>query len=402
MLSYFEQNKLLNKAQFGFLPKLSTINAVEKVVNNIYMGLEEKLVTSATLLDLSKAFDTVSHKIMVKKLEHYGFENKSLDLLQSFLSNRLQMVKVNGRSSDLLSITKGVPQGSVLGPFLFVVYVNDLPQYLPCETVLYADDITLILREENEDLVKNRNEVILEMSTNWLAANCLQLNNSKTEEIFFSTTILNKDNSAIKLLGIFVDQKLNWERHITYVSSKLARVTYLLYKLRNSISKNLLLYSYFAYFHTHLMYGVLLWGNATGAKTIFKRQKKAVRCLAGLGPQESCKHYFKELNIITLPGLYIYHCLLYAKENLNDFNLNQSKHLHNTRNKHMIDLPFYRLSKTHKCYKYLSIELFNKLPKKAHSVSFSKFKTALYDWLKNKEFYSIEEFNNCEINDLNF
>lgn len=399
---YFEKNGLLNSAQYGFRSKLSTIKAVEDIVSNIYEGFENKLLTSADLLDLSKAFDSISHKILIMKMRRYGVDDRSILLLQSYLSHRLQIVHIKDKISDPLEVGTGVPQGSILGPFLFIVYINDLPKQLACKVVLYADDTTLINTSNCKALLDTNRKEILGKCKDWFDANCLKINDNKSENIVFDLKVNSHLNHSVKLLGIKLDKKLNWEDHISSLCSRLARVNYLLLKLKTSINNKLLLSSYFAYFHSHLTYGIILWGNSTFTDRVFKWQKKAVRCICSLSPQDSCKEYFKKLKIMTVPSLFIFSCLMHIKEHFNKLTTRTNIHTHNTRNKHTIDIPYSRLTKIHRSHKYVSIELFNTLPASARTVPLEKFKVVLGKWIKDKAFYSLAEFKECSKADLQF
>lgn len=242
----------------------------------------------------------------------------------------------------------------------------------------------------------------MDRCTNWFQANCLQINNSKTEEIIFNLSICNEDLKVIKLLGFHLDQRLSWVGHTEKLCTKLSRVIYLMYKLRNNVSLTLLMYAYFAFFHSHLTYGILLWGNSPGSTTVFRWQKKAIRCIASLARRDSCKGHFEELNIMTVPSLYIYSCLLNVKENLNKYDLRKTIHEHNTRTGHTIDLPYSRLSKVHNSHQHLGLRLFNRLPETAHSIPYSKFKNVLGEWIKEKAYYSVKEYLESDISDLKF
>uniref|UniRef100_A0A1B6J5X4 Reverse transcriptase domain-containing protein n=1 Tax=Homalodisca liturata TaxID=320908 RepID=A0A1B6J5X4_9HEMI len=149
-------------------------------------GFEAKKETSAVLLDLSKAFDIVPHNVLIKKLQSYYSKGKELLLMETYLTDRYQFVKISEEKSDVLRVLSGVPQGSVLGPFLFVIFVNDLPAFIPDKCILYADDKTLLTSSANSEtncIVKN---YMVERSKLWFCVNQLSVNSSKTEEIVFS------------------------------------------------------------------------------------------------------------------------------------------------------------------------------------------------------------------------
>lgn len=399
---YFITNNLLTNSQFGFRKGLSTVDAVESVVSYIIEGIEAKQETSAVMLDLSKAFDLVPHKLLIEKLKFYCKQGNDVSLIESYLTNRYQYVKLEGKCSEPLKIKTGVPQGSVLGPFMFSVFVNDLPSFIPNRCILYADDTTLLTSNKNlqhNEVIKN---YMIERSYMWFSANALVVNEDKTEEITFGLNKSRIEKKSVKLLGIDLDSTLNWDVHTKKVCVRLSRVIFLLKKLKLCTGPTLIINAYFAFFHTHLLYGLLLWGNSPGAKNVFLWQKKAVRTIKGIGNRDSCRNLFMELNILTLPSLYILQCLLHVKKHFNELKMHSDLHDHNTRYKDKIDTKFVRLSKTQQSFNYLGIKLFNKLPIKASSVTFSHFKTVLELWLKTKSFYSIAEFERSDMNDLHF
>ncbi|KAG8278685.1 hypothetical protein J6590_108741 [Homalodisca vitripennis] len=164
----------------------------------------------------------------------------------------------------------------------------------------------------------------------------------------------------------------------------------------------MLLTAYYAFFHPHLLYGVVLWGNSSAAKQVFLWQKKALRVVKGIPERESCYPVFKELHIMTLPCLFIYDCLLRVKANLSKYQLRQDVHSYPTRYNGKLDVLSVRLEKTKKSHIFIEIELFNKLPRIAWSVSMVKFKNVLRTWFKEKAFYSIEQYLASDTSDMRF
>ena len=161
LLSFFNQNSVLQSTQYGFRKKHTTTQAVLDVIAHIYDNIYSNNHSSVLTLNLKKAFDRVNHNILLHKLEHYGIRGLGNKLLRSYLSNRIQAVSVNGKMSSFKSITCGVPQGSILGPLLFLIYINDLPNALLNQPRLYADDTCLLISSPNiEDLnVKSKTEL---------------------------------------------------------------------------------------------------------------------------------------------------------------------------------------------------------------------------------------------------
>ena len=185
---YFEDNNILGDRQWGFRPIHSTIHALQKSINNWLLNIDKGKTNAVIFLDLKKAFDTVDHDILIKKLSHYGLNGKELSLLQSYLTNRSQCCSVNGKVSNFSSISCGVPQGSILGPLLFIIYMNDLQQVTDnCDTSVYADDTHL------SAALKGSSDISIEIIPDflkicdWLQANKLSLNILKTEYMIIGT-----------------------------------------------------------------------------------------------------------------------------------------------------------------------------------------------------------------------
>ena len=307
LISYFEHLKILVNNQFGFRSGRSTISGILEVVNDIVEGLDGGELRSAALCDLSKAFDCVSHAILLDKLNYYGINGTPHLLLQSYLSNRKQAVSINGKLSNLKDIKTGVPQGSILGPLLFIIYINDFStSVIPNKCVLYADDATIIVSAVSQDSLQQNTISALSSAQNWFSSNSLKLNNDKTQKITFSFSSASIEGNYVKLLGLLLDDGLKWSSHIDNLCSRLSGQIYLLRQLKKTFDKKILLMVYFANIHSLLSYGAVIWGNASQSDKAFKMQKRAVRTIDGLGPRDSCRVTFKKLRIMPLSCIYLY------------------------------------------------------------------------------------------------
>lgn len=400
LLDFFGEYQILSNSQFGFRPGLSTVKALDIIVAKILTGFEANEFMGLTLLDLSKAFDSISHKILLNKLEFYGINKNQLKFFESYLYGRLHMVSVGGQRSSLREVLAGVPQGSILGPLLFILYVNDLPSNLNCNTILYADDTSVFVNDNCLNKVISNTNRAVDTAHCWFESNCLKINENKTEFIIFSLKRIKSENSTtktVKLLGVTLDQKLIWEDHTNNVIAKLSRVCFLLRKLKSCVSNDLMKMAYFGFFHAHLLYANILWGNSVGAQRVFGWQKRAIRILFGLGYRDSCKSYFANYNIMTVPSIFIFQNLIYVRENIAQFITYDFIHNYQTRHAKDLVLPNIRLEKYAKSHKYVQIQLFNKLPETWRLLDLESYKKQISKFLTNNAFYSIKEFLSSEV-----
>ena len=178
---FLEQNNIIYPSQYGFRKKHSTIHAILEFINDTIGAIESKNSTLSVFLDLSKAFDTINHDILLQKMEFYGIRGIAHDWMKSYLSNRSQFVRHQNCSSNKMSTTCGIPQGSVLGPLLFIIYTNDLPDCLSrSKRVLFADDTTVYLSSKNTNELYTNMSADLTKLADWFHANKLSLNVNKT------------------------------------------------------------------------------------------------------------------------------------------------------------------------------------------------------------------------------
>ena len=215
--SYLSENKILSQSQFGFRPKLSTSTALAFFTDSILDNADNGLITASVFLDLSKAFDTVDHNILLRKLKLIGLDSKSLNWFESYLSNRLQKTSISNTLSSPLPVSVGVPQGSILGPLLFIIYVNEMPNIVKhCKIILYADD-TLLYYSSNsaKDIEQRINEDLLSISK-WLDENLLTLNCAKSKFLLFGS---NRRLKAFTNVSITVAHKGNINNYLNIYSN---------------------------------------------------------------------------------------------------------------------------------------------------------------------------------------
>ena len=319
---FFDKFNIITKKQFGFLKKHCTEHAIIDLKEYILKNMENQEVMAVLFLDMQKAFDTVSHDILLKKLYHYGVRGNAHRLLSSYLSGRMQFTKIGNSASDLASVLWGVPQGSVLGPLLFLIYINDLPNSCNLASWLFADDTALALSSKNfNDLEKNFNTEI-EKVHEWLLANKLSVHytdktqymlirgprladskvgNSENFKVFMGQHEIEQTNDY-KYLGIIMDDKMDWKQQIKKLCSKLSTVCGVLSKVRHYLDRKSLMIIYNSLFDSRLRYGILGWGTACEQELSKIRilQNRAVRFITFSSFTARAAHIYDELEILPL------------------------------------------------------------------------------------------------------
>lgn len=392
LVDYLERNNLFSQTQYGFRRQRSTIQANIKMVTDILHAFERREIVSATFCDLSKAFDCVCHDILIKKLPCYGIRGTPFDFIICYLHNRIQTVEYNGERSSTILINAGVPQGSILGPLLFLLYVNDFSSYMRLvNTIQYADDTTLYSTGTDIRELSEVNASVQARANNWFVANKLSLNKEKTTIMNF-TLKYSLDDESTKFLGIILDKSLTWKDHINMLANKLSSLVFLLRKIALYVPIEISKIAYIGLFQSQLTYGVLIWGNSTEWNRIFLLQKMAIRAMTKNTSRVTCKPLFAELKILTFPALYIYHCLTYLKKNEQSFQKQSTTHSYVTRKSDQLVLPQYRLETTHRSFLYMAIKMYNHLPKKIKELPTNRFNIEIKEMLIELVPYNINEF----------
>ena len=318
LINFFNKNKSLYHLQYGFREGSSTELAITQIVDEISLAMENKHIMCNVFLDLEKAFNTVNHSILLQKLERLGIRSNTLKLIHSYLDNRFQFTLANGSRSTTERIKCGVPQGSTLGPLLFLVYINDLPQATYMKVRMFADDACLSLEADNPNVLTQKTNQELNKIVSWMNINKLFLNFSKSNFMIFTGKRLNhqfniklgdvnlKRVYQTKYLGVIIDSNLTWKPHLTNLRNKLIRHCHLLNKTKNLVPKKTLIQIYYSTIYPHLQYAITAWGNAnkTLIEKMFVMQKTIIKIILKKPRKTDSNPLFRELNFLKLYDIY--------------------------------------------------------------------------------------------------
>ena len=312
IMSFLNKHNILISSQYGFRSKHSTEHALMDVVTQIYDNINNNEFTAVLFFDLKKAFDTVNHDILLQKLWHYGIRGSAHNLLSSFLAHRSQYVRINDVDSNTQNIICGVPQGSVLGPLLFILYVNDVFSVSNFVPKLFADDTCFVLNETCSNSLNSKLEKLICDFKLWTVANKFTLNITKSNLLIIppklncnskiNNNIPINESKTAKYLGITIDNKLTFKSHILNLRQKLSRAVGIICKLKPYLSTSALLQLYYAIFHSHLHYGLLVWSSTykTYLKKLSTLQNKAIKIIAGANWKESATKFYYKLKVLKL------------------------------------------------------------------------------------------------------
>lgn len=390
---FLEKHNIMSKRQYAFQRNTSTEDTLCMVTEKILKGLNDGKKVIGIFLDLKKAFDTVPHGILLERLDSIGIRGIAKKLFTSFLCKRTQQVKISDAISDPLVVEFGVPQGTVLGPFLFNIYLNEMLSVLEEDcTFCFADDTALVITGESWELTVKKAEEAITKIKNWLDHSLLSLNIEKTKFIAFNlkrntpspiTEIkihtekcyLSKKKNCkckdiiekthcIKYLGVFLDENLSWKGQIEYVTNKVRKVIHKFYELRHVLPRNTLKMVYYSLVESTLNYGLVVWGSAckTFLTAPFVAQKYIIKIMFLKEKRFSTELLFQECGLLTLEQLYIKSLIRYM---IKSPSFRKSiQHSQNTRNVRCqnVVVPQTRLSIVQRHICFLGPKIYNTLP----------------------------------------
>ena len=318
---YVSTNNIINNSQYGFRAGHSTLHALINATENLYQSLDNNLHTLGIFTDFSKAFDTVNHNILCEKLQHYGIHGNLLMLIKNYLSDRSQYVYYGNNQSTNLPVDFGVPQGSVLGPLLFILFINDIINVTElAKFVLFADDSNIFISHHDRAALYRLSNQVLQDIYNYCSANKIIINyekccfiefKSRNKPTDYSLAISNHKLEKVdscKFLGIYINSNLDWKEQIAHVKKLVSRAIGALYSIKSVVPQKVLRSIYFALVQPYLVYAMPIWASKHSSQdfdSLFKLQKKAIRIVTNKtakidGRFQNTKALFKKKTISSL------------------------------------------------------------------------------------------------------
>ena len=319
LMAFLTQFQLLHKNQSGFRPNHSCETARIGMVCKWLDSINRGSLIGTVMIDFKKAFDLVDHSLLLKKLKHYKLSDNTLSWFASYLSSRKQKVSLNNITSDSELITDGVPQGSILGPLLFLMFINDLPLYTDsANTEFYADDTNLYVCGESLEIIESNLQIALDCLAKWCKCNDMLINTTKTKVMLITThqkrtslingqlsLHLNDDELNMitndKVLGIIIDNNLTWSQHVDKVCKKITTNLWLLARIKDYLNTSHRVQFYKTYIQPHIDYCNTVWGGTSqvNLNRIFRLQKRACKIILDYNV-ENVLESMEELKILSI------------------------------------------------------------------------------------------------------
>lgn len=380
--------------------------------NMVSSDIDDHKVAAGVFLDLSKAFDTINHSILLSKLNHYGIRDHALKLISNYLNDRKQFVQFKDKTSNETTVKCGVPQGSILGPLLFIIYINDLPNASSLtEPILFADDTSIFYSHKDVNKLILTLNLELDKISTWMKANKLSVNLKKTNYILFrpsqkkipASIPLLVDNQIIQLkhstkfLGTYIDENLTWKTHVHYVCSKISKTSGAIYRARYYLTSEAKLSIYYALVYPYLTYCNVIWSSAypSTLNRIFLLQKRVLRSIENAKIHAHSAPLFRKLKILdffSITALNIAQFMFHYHNNtlpthfFSMFQTNNDVHAYSTRTANHYRTHFCRTNIKKQTILFQGPKLWNSLPSSITSLcSLNSFKRKLIDLLLEKQ-----------------
>lgn len=409
---YLTENNVLDQNQSGFVKKHSCETALQNSFIDWRLDLDKGSYIGVIYIDLRKAFETINKIMLINKLKNIGIGGKVLEWLKSYLLNRKQKVKFNDIFSELENVEHGVPQGSILGPLLFLIYINDVTaifEGLKIKCKLFADDLMLYFSSKNISLIQNVLNEALKRLLKWLEKNQLKINIDKTvftmirdqrckitdECIIKINDTRIKEVSETKYLGVIIDNNLNFDKNADYVAKKIAKKIGILSRLNYSVSSYTKSIIYKSIVSPHLDYcsTVMINYNQNKLNILQKLQNRAARVILGVNKYTAIKDMLEALGWLSVRQRMIYNTCIFIYKMVNGFapdylcgrvkiKCNESQY--NTRNSSMIQVVSTRTKSAEKTITYVGYNTYNSLPNEVKDqITIPSFKRLLVHYIKN-------------------
>lgn len=415
LLKFFTKYNLISPTQHGFLPGRGTDTALYAIIRDLNDLIESDSAAYGVFLDLSKAFDCLDHGALLCKLEFYGVRGVPLEWLRSYLSQRRQLVRVglDGQSTVKSEICRsrdmGVPQGSILGPLLFITYINDFHRSVDtfrASLINYADDASVISPHLGRGSGTDT-EALMDSVHFWLQSNKLLLNIEKTKYVMFTTNRssieaapqLNFGGGSIaftqsySILGVIVDDKLDFRKHAQSVADRLSRSSYGIRIIARNTSRPTTFAAYYGLIYPVIRYCIIVWGGSAETERVFILQKRILRIMLGLDYRHSCRGLFRQHSLLTVCGTYIFECLMFVRRHGEGFVGCRAVHGYPTRRAADFVYPNHRYTRTEKLPHYSMLRFYNKVPTDIRSLESSKkFRAEIFKYICDIEPYTVGEF----------
>ncbi len=396
LYNFFDHENIFYKYQFGFRKKHNTSLAVLEVTDFCYENLDNNKYVLGLFIDIQKAFDAIDIDILLVKLYHYGIRGVMFEWIRNYLHDRSQYTCVNGVKSSVNNITYGVPQGSVLGPLLFLIYVNDIQRATSVAVPkMFADDTNVFIVADNlTDLACKANTCLAELNQ-WCLANKLSINLGKTNYTIYSPKkkiitenislnighIQIKNTACCKYLGMLIDHNLDWQEHINYIYKKLLKFCGIFYKIRDLLPFPCLKMLYFSFVYTHLAYGIEIYANTCNSYLyrLSILNNKIIRILFNKQTRTHVKDLYLLIDSLPILNLHEFFILKFVHKCLFNpimlppifadyFSLSKFASRYNSRRQNDLYINQSNSNFGIKCLKTKACILWNKLPNDVKSI----------------------------------